>query len=142
MLITVARQPSLEHCTLGTLSIDGVEECVTLEDVVRESPGDPVAAWKVPGETAIPVGKYRVIVNHSAHFGRDLPLLLKVPGFEGVRIHPGNTDKDTEGCILVGTAIAGQSIVESRKAFAAVFNTISEALANGEEVWIELENAP
>ena len=144
MNITLQRRPSTQHCTLGELSIDGVFECFTLEDVVREVAGEPAADWKIAGETAIPAGRYQVIVNHSAHFGRDLPLLLKVPGFEGIRIHPGNDDKDTEGCILVGKRILGEAIADSRDAFAPLFQTITEALANGEEVWLEVggDNVP
>lgn len=75
--------------------------CWTLEDVVREIPGQPVIAWKVKRETAIPRGTYTMCVTRSNRFGVDLPLLLDVPGFDGIRIHGGNTAADTEGCILV-----------------------------------------
>ena len=144
MNIILQRRPSTQHCTLGELSINGVFECFTLEDVVREVVGESAADWKIAGETAIPAGRYQVIVNHSAHFGRDLPLLLNVPGFEGIRIHAGNDDKDTEGCILVGKRILGEAIADSRDAFVPLFQTIIEALANGEDVWLEVggENDP
>ena len=81
--------------------------CYTLEDVVHEIPGQPVASWKIPGETAIPYGTYNVIVNRSERFSAKachdviLPLLLDVPGFAGVRMHGGNNAGDTEGCLLV-----------------------------------------
>lgn len=83
-----------ETYTIGKLYIDGKYFCDTLEDKVREV--------KIKNETAIPVGTYKVIVNMSPRFKRLLPRLLNVPGFEGILIHRGNTDKDTSGCILVG----------------------------------------
>jgi hypothetical protein len=84
--------------------IDGgawIRLCWTLEDVIREVPGQPVENWKIFGETAIPSGTYQALLNFSQHFQRDLPELLNVPGYAGVRIHGGNTAVDTEGCILV-----------------------------------------
>jgi hypothetical protein len=116
--------------------IDGTEMCYTLEDIVRPD------GEKVHGETAIPAGRYRVDVTFSHHFQRDLPLLMDVPNFEGVRIHPGNTDADTEGCILVGTYIGpeGNAITESRAAFDRVFPEIRDAIEHGEEVWIEVRD--
>lgn len=125
-----------QHHTFGQLYVDGAKQCETLEDPVREVEGATVENWKIKGDTAIPRGRYRVIVNHSNRFNRDLPLLLAVPGFEGIRIHAGNTDKDTEGCILVGTKRGPTSILESRIAFNELFDDIKEALANGEQVWI------
>ena len=84
--------------TIGCLSVCGTRFCDTLEDRVRDLKQEP----KVPGATAIPAGRYEVIVNRSPRFGRDLPRLLDVPGFEGILIHRGNTAEDTAGCILVG----------------------------------------
>lgn len=96
--------------TVGRLGFIGYDEagkeienkplfCNTMEDVVRllRSKED-----KINNETAIPDGKYEVVMSYSNRFKRVLPLLLNVPYFTGVRIHRGNTDKDTEGCILVG----------------------------------------
>lgn len=118
-------------CTIGQLFVDGVPECFTLEDVVRDGP-------KVFGQTAIPAGKYGVIVTHSPHFDRELPLLVNVPGFEGVRIHPGNVAADTNGCILVGTGRGVDMIAHSRDAFDVLFPKIVAALARGELVSIEV----
>ena len=114
--------------------IDGVDYCYTLEDVVREE--------KVYGETAIPVGRYRVLVTRSNRFQCDMPLLVGVPNFEGIRIHPGNTDKDTHGCILVGTGVstAETAITESRAAYARVFDCIRDAIGDGKEVWLTVKD--
>lgn len=136
MIITLKRHHSVGSSTIGELSVNGTFECYTLEDVVREVPGEPVAAWKVHGKTAIPRGRYKVIINFSRRFQKFLPLLRDVPGFEGIRIHPGNTDKDTEGCILPGSGVSGEAVTESRKAFSALCGKIEETLAAGEEVWI------
>lgn len=141
MKLTLIRKASLANCTIGDLAIDGVQECYTLEDQVREIAGAPVSSWKVAGDTAIPQGTYQVIINHSQRFNRDLPLLVNVPGFVGVRIHPGNTAADTEGCILVGTKIGDQAILESRKAFAEFFDKLETALQSGELCHIEIRNA-
>jgi len=82
--------------TIGKLYIDGKYFCDTLEDTVRP------AGVKIKGQTAIAAGTYKVEMTMSNRFKRVLPLLIGVPNFEGIRIHRGNTDIDTEGCILVG----------------------------------------
>lgn len=140
MNLTLRRQPSGVDSTIGELSIDGAVECFTLEDVVREVPGKPVSEWKVPKETAIPSGTYNVIINESARFKRPLPLLVNVPGFSGVRIHPGNTSEDTEGCILVGSQVNGDAIIESRKAFDALFEKLKDAFESWQTVHITIVN--
>jgi len=107
------------NSTIGELFVDGKFECYTLEDVER--------AVKIKNETAIPKGKYKVIINRSTRFKKDLPLLLNVPNFEGVRIHSGNTNHDTEGCILVGQTRATDFIGNSRKAFDKLFAKLQKA---------------
>lgn len=133
MKLTLSRRWPDSACTIGQLLVDGMPQCFTLEDVVR-----PPGAPKVFGQTAIPAGTYGVVITHSPHFGRDLPLLLNVPGFEGVRIHPGNVAADTEGCILVGMDRLADSIGRSRLAFEPLFAKIVAALARGELVSIEV----
>jgi hypothetical protein len=126
----VIRSWAGEHCTIGLLTVNGLKECFTLEDKVR--------AEKVYGETAIPAGTYNVVITPSKRFKRDLPLLENVPNFEGVRIHPGNTAADTDGCLLVGTSKGPDVIFESRKAFDALYNKIKSALDAGEKVTLEI----
>jgi hypothetical protein len=119
MVITVKRLYKTENSTIGELLIDGVFECFTLEDKER-----PV---KIKSETAIPKGTYRVIINESNRFKRLLPLLIDVPNFEGVRIHSGNSNHDTEGCILVGQSRNKNYIGQSRKAFDKLFKKMQAA---------------
>ena len=90
MQIEVIRKTFDDQCSIGEMLIDGVHECFTLEPVTR-----PPDAEKIFGKTAIPYGTYRVVVTFSEHFNRDLPLLVDVPNFEGVRIHPGNYASNT-----------------------------------------------
>lgn len=91
--------------TLGSLYINGKFFCYTLEDKDRQLRSShalaDIRARKVAAQTAIPTGTYKVIVNMSNRFKRPMPLLLNVPGFEGVRIHGGNTHHNTEGCPLI-----------------------------------------
>ena len=120
----------IDH-TAGNLLIDGQFECMTLEDQVRCGP-------KVFGETAIPAGTYDVVVTYSPHFKRDLPLVLGVPGFEAIRIHPGNTTNDTEGCILVGQFMQGNELRNSRAAFDALYSKIETSIKNGQKITLEI----
>lgn len=139
MQIEVRRDPSSAHCTPGEMWIDGTFECYTLEDMVREIPGRPVAEWKVKAETAIPAGRFQVTITFSQRFQKETPLLLGVPGFDAIRIHSGNTDKDTEGCILVGrNRVPGNpdDIINSRVAFDAVMAKIRRAYTAKEPIWI------
>lgn len=129
MQIQVFRKTLSARSTIGELHIDGQFECFTLEDAVR-----PV---KIKGLTAIPTGSYEVIINFSARFKRPLPLLLNVPNFDGVRIHAGNTDADTEGCLLVGQTQAADFIGKSRPAFDALFAKL-QAAATHEKIFIEI----
>lgn len=133
MDLFLKRAPSTAACTLGRLYVNDVFECFTLEDVVRQGP-------KVRGKTAIPAGRYQVANTFSDRFQRYLPLLLNVPGFKGIRIHPGNTAADTLGCILVGETQGEDAIGNSRRAFNALFARL-KAVERQEKIWITIENA-
>jgi hypothetical protein len=133
MNIRLERAPSSEHSTISKVYVDGQFECYILEDVVR--------AIKIYGQTAIPVGVYPIVITYSNHFGRDLPLLVGVGGYEGVRIHPGNTAKDTEGCLLPGTTCGVDEVGNSRVAFEALYAKIQTAIAIGEPVTLTVEEA-
>jgi hypothetical protein len=120
MKLEVKRLHKTDNSTIGELTIDGKFECYTLEDKEREF-------VKIKGETAIPKGTYKVIINKSNRFKKLLPLLIGVPNFEGVRIHPGNSNHDTEGCILVGMNRSVDYITKSRKAFDSLFKKMQGA---------------
>ena len=99
--IILIRERYFSDGTPGTYFVDGVPTKIfSLEDPVREIPGVPVDVWKIPGETAIPVGTYKIILSMSKRFGRIMPEILGVKGFSGVRIHGGNDAGDTHGCPL------------------------------------------
>lgn len=134
MNLTLIRRWFSPRSTIGELLIDDVRQCYTLEDQIRRGP-------KVPGETAIPAGRYQVVITESARFKRPLPLLLDVPGFKGIRIHPGNTCNDTEGCILVGATMGPDRVNQSRKAFAPLFKRLQTAPQTG-PVWLTILERP
>jgi hypothetical protein len=119
MKLALKRLHKTNNSTIGELTVDGLFQCYTLEDIEREV--------KIKSETAIPKGTYKVIINHSNRFKRLLPLLIDVPGFEGIRIHSGNSNHDTEGCILVGETRSKDFIGKSRKAFDKLFEKMKKA---------------
>lgn len=129
MEIKLVRKWLTGNSTIGELSVNGVFECFTLEDAVR-----PV---KILGITAISTGRYEIAVTFSNRFQKFLPLLLNVPDFQGVRIHPGNRPEDTEGCILVGQIREEDFIGNSKLAFDALFARI-QAVTPVEKVFIEI----
>ena len=135
MELLVQRIAKKSDYTVGRLFVDGKYFCDTLEDRVR----DLTMEKKVPGETAIPAGRYRVIVNVSPKFKRELPRLVDVPGFEGILIHAGNSPRDTEGCLLVGENKEKGRVLNSRKHEVKLTVIVKEAINRGEEVWIEIE---
>lgn len=143
MNLILRRKVLTSKSTIGELrEEDGTLIAFTLEDRQRED------GEKVPGETAIPCGTYEIVITHSQRFNRPLPLLLNVPNFSGIRIHPGNTAADTHGCILVGTTKQADKILNSRVAFDSVFHIIEDALNKGKvfvavtDVWKERDVIP
>ena len=132
MKLELVRAECGNVCTVGELLLDGQHEAWTLEDVVR---ADGV---KIPGETAIPAGFYMVDITYSPRFKRELPLLLGVRNFVGIRIHPGNTASDTEGCILIGQGKGQNCVLSSRAAFDALFTKLQAAKLRKEPITIRV----
>lgn len=131
--------------TISKLYIDGKYYCDTIEDAVRDLPLEcPYTSRgqscrcneKIYSETAIPAGTYKVIVTMSNKFGRELPLLVDVSHFLGIRIHRGNTSKDSSGCIIVGENKVKGTVINSTKYEIDITKKIKEAIANGENVEI------
>lgn len=122
--------------TIGELLINDKHLCDTLEDRVRPE------GEKVYGKTAIPEGTYEVKLTHSPRFKKILPEILNVPNFSGIRIHTGNSSKDTEGCILVGTWDGEKEdwVGNSRIAFDKLMTLLEEATNNKEKVTITVKS--
>ena len=143
MEIKVIRDVHSENSTTGKMYVDDVFECFTLEDKDRGLKStmslDELKSLKVYGETAIPTGRYQVTTSFSGIFEKEMPLLVNVPDYDEVRIHPGNSDKDTLGCILVGEARTVDWISNSRAAFARFWPKMKAAIDAGQKVFITIE---
>lgn len=159
MELFLARRWFTDRATEGTLAIDGEPFCWTLEDRARGLRADmslvELARLKVRGETAIPIGRYRVGLTPSDRARRGglwsprpdsmLPLVLDVPGYEGVRIHAGNRSRDTAGCPLIGfdrTQPADDWLGQSRPALIALMARIDAAERERVPVWLTIEEKP
>lgn len=143
MKLTLQRYEAHERRTFGRmLAEDGHRLCYVLEDPIREIEGQPVSAWKIKGQTAIPQGEYRVTLENSPRFGPETLTLHEVPGFEFIRMHAGNTELDTEGCPLLGMAITPFGIQggTSRPAVALVREVVRQAISEGSTVWLRVVN--
>ncbi|OKZ44272.1 MAG: hypothetical protein BHV68_02535 [Bacteroidales bacterium 43_8] len=134
MMLELNRIAKKPLYTIGRLFVDGKYFCDTLEDRCRDLDKEE----KVMNGTAIPEGIYEVIVNVSAKFRRKLPLLLDVPHFSGIRIHRGNMDKDTSGCILVGENKQQGRVINSTGYELKLTEMIEKAMLSGEKIVIQV----
>ena len=125
MKIKLIRKYRKETYTIGKLYVDGVYFCDTIEDRDRGLNNDmglaEIMAKKRYGETAIPYGTYYVEITYSPKYKRMMPEIKGVKGFSGIRIHSGNTSKDTLGCLIVGKNTQVGMVTESRKTYNALF---------------------
>lgn len=123
----IANRPT--YC-IGKLYIDGVYQCDTIEDTDRglddKMDEKDILKKKIKGETAIPTGVYPVYITWSPKYKKPMPLIDKVKGYSGIRIHSGNTSKDTEGCLIVGKNKEVGKVLESRKTYNALFKILTE----------------
>ena len=128
--------------TMGKLYANGAPICDTLEDPVRDLNKNGVfdnGEKKEYGNTAIPYGTYEVKLTHSPKYGTIMPRLMNVNSFEGILIHPGNTPKDTLGCILIGRSSGQGRLVNSRLVFNDVFEMLKKAVKAGESITITIK---
>lgn len=143
MEIIVNRIARKDGYTIGRMSLNNEYFCDTLEDTDRGLKNtmsvDEILSKKRKGITAIPTGKYDVILTFSPRFKRVLPLLLSVKCYEGVRIHTGNTNKDTEGCLLVGENKAKGQVINSRATLEKLMSVLLECDKRKEKITITIE---
>lgn len=131
-------KPSDVACE-GWLFVDGDLECFTLED----PPIDWKKQKKIPGKTAIPEGRYEVVITWSPKFQAMVPMLLNVPNFTYIYLHWGNKAADTDGCILVGDVNKKQHdnwVGTSKIAFRRLISKLFDAYSRGDRVWITITN--
>lgn len=142
MKLKLERKYKKPNYTIGNLYVNGKWFCNTIEDKDRglsqDMPLDEIKKLKIKGETAIPTGTYSIIITYSPKYKKPMPLLLSVKGFEGIRIHSGNTARDTEGCLVVGENKEVGKVINSRYTFNKLFNILQKAIDNGETVRIEI----
>lgn len=109
---------------------------------MREVNGQPVEKWKIQDETAIPQGRYEVTLEDSGRFGPDTPTLQRVPGYKYIRMHAGNVDKDTDGCLILGYKITDAGIIAFGSTKPAVLDLkgkIKQAINSGQKVYITIK---
>ena len=135
MQIELHRKYRKNGYTIGLLYINGQLVCNTLEDTDRGLTSamsvNDIATVKVKGKTAIPTGSYPVIMSYSPRFKKQMPLICGVKGFEGIRIHSGNSAEDTEGCILCGKNTEVGRITSSKIWTEKVYEYIRGGLKQG-----------
>lgn len=153
MELKVKRKAKRETYVIGDLSIDEVFFSNTLEDTDRGLTSDmsdeEIKEIKQKGITAIPTGRYKVVMNaQSPKFSKYkqyefckgyLPRLVDVPGYEGVLIHIGNYPKDTDGCILVGKNTVKGAVMESTATFKKLYDILKNADEAGQDIYITIE---
>ena len=153
MELRLVRQYPKSEYTIGNLFINGEWFCNTIEDkdrgLMQGMHLDLIKKIKVPSQTAIPIGRYKVTLNvqspkFSTYKKYDfckgyLPRLINVPGFEGILIHIGNKATQSAGCILVGINREKGKVLDSEKTFKALYQILDEANKKGEEIWITIE---
>lgn len=142
MELQLKREIFTDISTIGTLTIDGVFECYILEDKDRGINNtltlEQIMRVKVYGKTAIPYGRYEVDWTMSARFKVMMPILLNVIGWSGIRIHKGNTEIDSLGCLLCGTRKLSNRITESTVATNKLYAKIESAKKQGQRIYITI----
>ena len=153
MKLKLERIARRDTYTIGRLYVDGQYLCDTLEDKDRGLTQDmseaEIRKAKVYGETATPMGTYKVTLNVYSHtFGKKssysftggyLPRLADVPGYSGILIHGGNSAKDTLGCILVGDNKVKGGLINSLVCFRRLYAILKQAASKGDSITITIK---
>ena len=137
MNLTLKRLNLTPNYTEGELYVNGVYFCKTLEDTNRDLNKNGQFdnnEKKVYGETCIPYGKYKVILSYSPKFKRELPEILEVPDFQGIRIHRGNKISDTLGCVLCGEKVVNGVLQNSTPYEKKLVSILKDAISKGETI--------
>lgn len=134
MRLTLKRIANRKDYCIGKLYINGKYFCDTLEDVDRglddSMTESEVRELKIKGQTAIPTGIYTVLLTYSPKYKKVMPLINNVKGYSGIRIHSGNSSKDTEGCLLVGKNTVVGRLTDSRNTYNALFKRLLQKGSN------------
>lgn len=140
--LTLIRKWKKSDYTIGQLFAGGRMICNTVEDADRGlnmyMSEKEINKIKIAGETAIPTGTYKLAVTQSPRFGRKLIEVLNVPGYLGIRIHKGNTAKDSAGCILPGNNTEKGKVTNSTKFEELLTSMVDGAISNGEEAYLTI----
>lgn len=143
MKLELIRKWKKQDYTIGELYIDGKFFSNTLEDPDRGLTSTmnltEIKSKKIKGDTAIPTGTYKITLdvvspkysNFSKYpyvkfCGGKMPRLLNIPGYEGVLIHAGNTQKDTEGCLLVGSNKVVGKVINSQVTWKKLYEILQK----------------
>ena len=141
MNLTLKRLNLTPNYTEGELYVNGVYFCKTLEDTNRDLNKNGQFdnnEKKVYGETCIPYGKYKVILSYSPKFKRELPEILEVPDFQGIRIHRRNKISYTLGCVLCSEKVKNGYLSNSTPYEIKLVELFKQAKSRNEESFIEI----
>lgn len=152
MIVLISRDIFTTQFTSGILQVfDGnnleLFKCFSGEDCSRG------ACVKIPAETCIPDGKYFLRLTHSVRFKRLMPLIFNQDSdlsvkdicgnkWRGIRIHSGNTESDTDGCVLVGLSRSNNQVIDSKKAFELLFDILFREIGETGKIPMEIVHAP
>ena len=143
MEIVIKRIAKKSTYTIGKLYIDNKYFCDTLEDKDRGLKDtmsvEEILNIKVKHKTAIPIGNYNVDITYSPRFKKQLPIILNVKGFDGIRFHSGNTDKDSSGCVLLGENKVIGKVINSRVTYDKFNIALTGARNRKEKITLKIE---
>lgn len=124
-----------ETYTIGQMYINGTYLNDTIEDTVRVLNSDKD---KIKDKTAIPKGRYKVILSYSPRFKQILPEIIDVPYFKNIRIHAGNTEDDSSGCLIVGENKVKGKVINSKVTLQKLMNILTPAWESKEPIYITI----